>query len=381
MITDSIGCIASDSVWLQWNKQKDVVLTHDTLLFCKSKSDSVKATLTGIGAFTSYNWNLIAGTATYTVKDDSTLVFTVADSAFIEVIATDAQSCIFKDTLMVNDINLNPSIAISKTLSCKDDIVSLSANYTVLPTHTYSTQWLVDNVIYSNSKDTVLLASANSSIKAYVRDLTLGCLDSASTAITLSIPTTQTGLTDTILMCNDIFTTDINSSSNNGTTPYSYTWSSNDANIALSNATTSNVSVQNIAKSNNLIAGLKLEITDSIGCIASDSVWLQWNKQKDVVLTHDTLLFCESKSDSVKATLTGIGTFTSYNWNLLSGTATLVTPDSNARWPAVRNGACLGAISGKRRQKPGLLHNLGPALTESRSSVRRSSAGVDASGR
>lgn len=333
-IEDAMGCTSIDSIEAVWDVEIDIEFSDRFLFFCEGESATTTAFIKGAGVLENYTWSTIRGFAPFVESaDGKTIVVSNAVSGSeIEVRANNSLGCISKDTVNVRQGFLDVEIVIADTVVCTDDIVSLNVAIDSVPNTDYSYLWKVNGVDYSTSKNTTLEITENSNIEIEVIDEALSCPYSESVTVSLSVPIAEItpNSNDTLRICEDVFITSLSSSGSSsgtpfpGSVPYVYTWSTPETNFDLNQPASEEIEVENLGKLNVFVGLVNLSIEDSEGCISTDSVWLEWNNEFRLNILEDTVLFCDGEQTTVSVEDNGLGIFSNYQWNRISG-STLFT--------------------------------------------------------
>ena len=327
-VDDNNGCITEDSIKIIWDEYIEVDLTDYFLFFCQGDSAQSKAFVNGSGEIVNYEWNILSGPADTVVTADTIITVRSAQNGILEVVGYNEIGCDFRDTLIAVETVLETELSTIDPISCRNQFIPFTVDFDSIPNTVYTYQWIVNGAPYSTSKDTTYFLTDSAIVDVVVTDNTLGCRFEQRTKVDLSEPVAvgSSRRLDTVRICEGDFITTIDASNSFsgtpfqvGIQPYSYLWRSDEVTFDLSDTTTIEVTVENIDQNDNFIGLVELEIADSLGCTAVDSIWLEWNNQFELSFELDSFLLCENGYDSIKVIDNGLGTFSNYQYSTSQG--------------------------------------------------------------
>lgn len=286
-ITDNMGCTGTASVVVTVG-QLNAFAGNDTII-CTGSTLQLNAT-----GGVNYTW-ASSPTLSATNINNPVASPTISTSYFLTV--TDTANCIGKDTIVVTVASL-PTVTAGNTQNiCQGGNVTLNAsgalNYSWTPASSLSDA-LISNPVATPSQTTTYVVTGT--------DVN-GCTNTASVLINITSAAANT-LTDTII-CNG---STVQLDAGNGT---SFLWSPG---TTLSDS----LSGQPIAY-NTTTTTYYVQITDSIGCIALDTVTI--SVVESLVASFTTTGSCAGDSTVFTSTSTdSLGTITNWEWHFGDGT-------------------------------------------------------------
>lgn len=307
-ITDSNGCSITDSVIISEPLGLSATLVITNVACFGDSSGTAVITIAGGVAPYAYSWN--------TGSTADSISGLTSGAYFITV--TDSLGCLFTDSFTINSPNqLVVSIQVSGIVACTDSATASAYAFAVGGFGDYTYLW-------NTGATTAFLSAINAGNYSVTVTDANGCTASASVTIALPMPP---GLT--IISTNPLCYGDSTGSAvltiTNGTAPYIISWSSGlvgDSILSLSAGT------------------YFVSVTDSLGCIATDSVVIAQPSALLVSISGPANVACaDSISGTVTALVTGgTGTYT-YLWNsgdttaaithLVAGNYSVTVTDSN----------------------------------------------------
>ncbi len=309
-ITDSAGCIAIDSVTIVDPVANVVTITASAPSCYNGCNGSAVAVSTGTSPFT-YSWNTIPPQNTDTATGLCAGVYTV--------VVTDSLGCTSTDSVEI----VNPAQAtLQFTTTAATCFNACNATATVASSG-------VAPFTYSWNTSPVQTGETASSLCAGIYEVTV--TDSLGCSVTDSVNVTQPDslfftLNATNLTCHSVCDGSVTATVSNAQGAVSYLWNND------STMTTMMIS--------NLCAGTyTLVATDSMGCMATDSVTLIEPAANVVTLSATNPVCYNSCDGQAVAVSTGTSPFT-YSWNtippqsadtatgLCAGVYTVVVTDS-----------------------------------------------------
>jgi len=284
-VTDSNGCVQSDSIRLENRVPPTVSLCCDTVT-CAGNS----VTLNAGSGYAGYSWNTGA-------TDSSITVFTTGNYA---VTVVDANNCPAIDTAAVTfstpDVDFGPDVTL-----CTDDTLVLIAGRSY------------NNYLWSDgTTDTFIIATSPDTFSVIATD-TLGCIDRDTLALSY-YPGNPVDIGPDKSTCNNrpvIF--------NAGTGYIIYMWSDNTTGQTISPATAGTYSVT---------------VIDNNGCSYTDSAVLT-DETPTVTLGGDVEI-CQGETHTFDVANPN---FTAYNWNTGSAASSITVSTSDVYSVTVTQGA------------------------------------------
>lgn len=284
-VTDSLGCMSSDTVVVTVNNNPVINLGVDTSI-CAGN-----LTLDPGAGYTNYNWS--TGDSTQTVVADSTVAYAV--------VVTDTNGCMGTDTINIT-VNPLPTINLGPdTVVCQGGTITLDAG-AGLSAYAWSTSTTAQTELVTTTGNySVTVTDANN------------CENFDSIMVTISPPFTVNLGPDTAFCQGTSIVLDA------GAGLAMYAWSNN--------VTTSTNTV-------NTVGNYSVTVTDINGCELSDDIVVSSNPNPTVSLGPDTA-FCDNAGVLLDA---GAG-FSAYNWSsgsniqtdliFITGTYSVTVTDAN----------------------------------------------------
>lgn len=377
VITDSNNCVSSNTVTISQPPEIELNVTPDTTI-CEGSTITLSANATGNAGNFSYSWIPVNGSANF-------INVSPVVSTSYSVIVTDNNNCTSTKTLQVS-VSPNPILnSLSTDVSCNGGN-NASATVTVNGNLQYSYSWstnptqtnatatslgvgsytvdVVDNYSCSSSIEVIITEPAPLSLSLSHTDAGCSGADGSASAtpgggVVPYVYSWSNGSTDfnainltptsfTVLVtdangctisqnvsisqtssisssiayadvsCNGGADGSATISSADGVSPFTYSWSNN---------TTAATNV-------NLVTGTYTAvITDSNGCISTQTVTISQPSLINVVTSSDTLI-CVGASTMLNGFASGGTPGYNYSWLPvnLSGTSVSVSPSSNASY-------------------------------------------------
>lgn len=297
-VIDKIGCVTTDSVYVEVSSPAIFVGNDDTI--CHGSSITIGGFPNGGFGPYSFLWN--------NMDNSPQITITPASSVYYSLTVTDKFGCTATDDINITVSNPVTNIGIDDTL-CLGQNRNLSAN-TSGGFAPYAYQW--------STTETSLTINVSPSAST-VYDVTVtdanGCVSSDQINIFVSNPQVDAGVNDTICYGNQAILT---ATGSNGYSPYSFTW-------------TGIGSGSSVQISPTITAWHSVTMTDAANCSVVDSVLIYVSHPVVTVGDDDTI--CLGDQLTINANLTGGLAPVGYLWNDLSTQTSLtITPSSTGTY-------------------------------------------------
>ena len=299
IVTDSMGCQAFDTTTLS---EPDVLVAA----IVDSNNTSCNGICDG-DATVSVTGGTLAYTYLWSNADTDTIADSLCAGVVHSVIVTDSMGCQDSVSVTLSEPQvLDVIISDSSNMSCNGDCDGTATGLIIGGTPGYIYSWS------NGDADTLADSLCPNTIYTLTVTDTMGCIDSVS--VTLSEPTVLTAnITDsTNISCNSVCDGDATVTAGGGTTPYTYLWSNNDSTT--------------LADTLCAVTPYSVIITDSMGCLAFDTVTLSEPAVLVANIVDSTNLSCNAACDG-DATVTAGGGTTPYTY-LWSNTDSTTLADS-----------------------------------------------------
>ncbi len=302
-ITDNNGCSSTALVSITEPTALTSTITASSNATCNGLSNG-SATVSPAGGTTPYTylWNDINTTTTAAVNGLAAGNYTVT--------VTDNNGCTTTNSVTITQpAVLVASVATSTNVSChglSDGSATTSASGGTVP-YTY---------LWNNASNTTTASVSGLPVGTYTVTITdqNGC--SSTTSVNITQPNVLTlSLQKTNISCFGRTDGQISSSSNGGTTPYTYNWSNN----------------RNTGNISGLSAGsYTVTLTDSKGCSNTATSSIVEPPKLEATITADDTICINASKTLVANGLGGTGNYT-YTWsnNLGNNQTVTVLPASN----------------------------------------------------
>jgi gliding motility-associated-like protein len=285
-ISDANNCTVADSIFITVQNPPLLVSSSDTCI-CLGNTATIIASGTP-----SYLWN----------TGDTTSVISVSPSTSTNYIVsyTDGICSVSDTTFVCVYPSISATVAIINSISCNGENDGAASVFVQGGIPPYSYLWLPGGSV----NDSLF----NLSTGIYTVSIT----DSSCNIVTDSITITEPNLltvavfaeNDTVCLGNNI---GLIATSNGGTLPYSYLWSTNIADTLSS-----------VIADLNLSQFVEVSISDMNNCAAFDSIFITIQNPPLLVSTSDT---CICFGDTALISASGVP---SYFWNTGDSTATII---------------------------------------------------------
>lgn len=266
LATDSLGCSASDSIYLEVLEMPIVTASTQKDTICSGSS----TVLTALGA-NSYLWSpsgslSSAGGSQTSASPDSTLTYTV--------IGTNIYGCTDTAEVSVNVIpGAHVSVSASNTSLCEGDSASLNASGALIYT------WLPTTGLNSNTGASVIANPNTTRVYQVIGEIANGCKASASIKINVHALPQISFNTDTFHLC------PTEKAQIQASGAAQYTWPAS----VLGNG--SSVMVDPLTTTTYNVIG-----ESAFGCIDSASVYVARHANPQVSLQQDSIHLCYGDS-------------------------------------------------------------------------------------
>ncbi len=303
-ITDANGCMAVDTVMVMVNDSILVSASATDSLICFGDTTTLIATTSGGAGSLSYLWSPLNDT---TAIVSSGALF--ADQQFL-VAVTDSVGCFAFDTVLVTvSPLLQPNAGPDQGL-CLGDSLTLGA----MPTQTggippYTCSWDSAGVAWSTTCNPVITGLTQPTQFVLTVTDSAGCTASDSVRIIASPPVSVDAGSDALVCYGDSLR--VNAQFQGGIGPFTFQWTSTQP---ISPANSQNPLLTNLTAS----AWVIVEITDSIGCQAIDSMFVVVNPQVIAQAGLDTLV-CYQDSFQLGGNAMGGNNSYTYQWSPATG--------------------------------------------------------------
>ncbi len=333
-----LRCVDTDSLVVYWNTEIITDGTPDTAYTCSGGSDSIFASAVGGDGSYGFVWNTVSGTAAVANPTGTSTIVTASDTSLVELVATDGLGCSDADTITVMSVDFVVDAFAQFDTICPNLDDTLGVNIVSGGVGPYTYAWNPS----ADLNDTTLAQpvaniSATTTFDVTVTDNTTGCTNSDNITVTVLTLIAEAGtildpIDDTLTACFDDTLSVSGTLSSGGTPfnsglPYTFAWTvpvgiNVDGGLADSVVRVSGGAIGTTSE-------IDLMITDSLGCTATDSVYVYWNDQITINVAPAILHVCNSDTGSITATAAGGTAPLSYLWTTQSGTATFVDPTAN----------------------------------------------------
>lgn len=312
-ITDANDCLKLDSVIIT----EPVVLTSNltaNAVSCNGSSDgSISSSILGGTQPYTYLWS--TSTSSATISTASSMTSLIAGNYLVTI--NDANGCQILDAVLVTEptvLALTRDSAINVScfgLSNGSAFTSISGGSTP---YTYSWTISTGSATFATTDDVSNLSPGT--YQLMVTDVN-GCQDSINTTITEPAPLTSS-INATNISCNSGNDGSIDLTTNGGTSPYTYLWSTSTSSVTI--ATTEDLA--------NVIAGnYKVIITDANGCQKLDSVIITEPTGIALSITGTNVSCNNSMDGSADLTVIGGTQPYTYNWSTSISSVTIATTE------------------------------------------------------
>ncbi len=322
-VTDSHGCTGSDTKTITVHSRPVAAITPDPASVCQGSTLPLNGNPSGgSGSYTTHAWTG-AGATYLSATNIQNPIFkdnAPAGSYALTYTVTDSNGCTGSDTVTVT-VNSRPTATISPTSVCQGTALQLNGNPSG-GSGSYTTHaWTGDTTYLSptNIQNPVLSASAPAGTYSLTYTVTdsNGCIGSDTKTITVRSRPTASITPDPADVCQG-FTLQINGNPSGGSGSYTtHAWTGDTGYLSATN-------IQNPVLSAAAPAGtysLTYTVTDSNGCIGSDTITVNVGAKPTVLAGSDQSICIEDDLQTVKLTATA-SDYDSIVWTQESGPGT-----------------------------------------------------------
>ncbi len=310
IVSDSNGCVGSNSRVLTVNDNPSINITPNPAIVCIGESITLTASISGgSGNYISYQWifngNIVGTDTTLSINNAA-----LSDSGTYQFIIIDSNNCssassvnlIVSDTLVVA---INPS----STAICSGGSVTLTAA-AGCGSGGYIYQWTLPNGSTYTGNPLVVSSATSSDSGTYSVIVTDSNGNQASSNAQLTINNNPSVVINpnpaTVCIGSSIT---LNAISSGGSGSYAYQWLFNGSVVGTNS--TLNINSATLADAGQYT----VTITDSNGCVGSNSRVLTVNDNPSINITPNPAIVCIGESITLTASISGgSGNYISYQW-------------------------------------------------------------------
>ncbi len=342
---DSLTCWAYDSAEVYWNPPMSVQATQDTFYICTPSSGQLLGN-TATGGTPGYNhcWGF-EGTAPATMTLD-TLTGEISgidnDTAQVIYHAYDKYYCYTADTVTAIAVSFQVEAVAKYDSICAGLGDSLFANVLNDGKGGFTYSWTpASNVDDASKMNPVATLQNTTTFEVEVTDAGTQCKATVSKeveVIDFVAVAGANGVLDTLQTCFDQPTVKLDASNTyGGFGGNTFAWTSDDLQVLVADAD----SVIAEASDNGVVRPsyslLRVNVQDSIGCKAEDSIVVAWNEQLQTVVS-DTVYLCggSAKQLTVNNTTGGVADY-NYSWSLLTSNSASASIDASGNVSVMDN--------------------------------------------
>ena len=304
IVSDANGCLDSTDKTLLDPTVLTASITDSTSLTCSGPSNNGSLTVTPNGGTPGYTFGW---TPAVTTGASDSIAINLSPSILYSVLVTDANGCnvTVQDSLSdPNNFSANFTVTTNPTCSGDTDgVLVVTPNQGTQP---FTYNWSAGNTGTSDSIRTGLSGGVN--VFVTVSDNS-GCSDTVSFSLTDPNPITSVFTDSTTILCGGDSTGSLTITPANGTSPYSFAWTS-----GVSTGASDSIAI-------NLAGGFtySVTITDQNGCADTNSLSLLDPPPFSVSFSDSTTISCNNDTNgSLTVSPSIAGNFT-YTWSASNG--------------------------------------------------------------
>jgi len=328
-ISDKRGCVDSAKTTVIWNTKVKPEI-EDSLYSCVP--DPISLNLTKLeGGFTPYTYSW-SSDKNYPISnansDVASILLSKSDSTIITLLVKDRFNCQGTVSAMATGILFESKILAHHPKACENfaDTLEILPSGDFIGPFTYD--WTPDSLL-SNPKifNPIAKISQPTTFFAEIIDTKTGC--KSSNSIDVNFYEFQVSIVGDTLLCFEEEQTILTANPIVvGDYPIKYKWISNDLNIQFINQNSNNITVTQLSKVRPVFPTIIVEMYDSIGCKAYDTISTIWNDsiQVQIVNSKPTYIhpitldeyhfMCLGTTNSLQSSVKNGKTPYQYNWGL-----------------------------------------------------------------
>ncbi len=320
IVNDSAGCIGTGNSSVVVGSEINVSVISAQSTVCPGGTINLTAQVSGGAGGYIYNWT---GPNGFTSTSNPVIIPNViqANSGIYQVTVTDANNCVETGSIDITvSTPINVEVAPSQLTVCVGESIELLANVSG-GSDIYSYQWIGPNG-YSSTNNQISISSStllNSGTYTVTVTDSNGCIGTGVSSVSVN-PALSVGIVSnqTVFCANG--TINLTAQVSGGSGSYNYSWTGPNG----YSSTGTSVNIPNVTPLNG--GTYQLIVTDSSGCQASDSVFIEVSSEIIVSVTPSISSICYGSQINLNANVSGGSGTYSYSWSGPNGFTSTINP-------------------------------------------------------